>query len=424
MIEEDPDYKHWKESKVKWIPKLFNQIVLEPYSLNIIFGPRQVGKTILLKLIIKDLLDKNVNPRSIFYLNCNEFNDFQELDSAIDEYIKIKKVNNVNNAFIFLDEVTVPHQWYRAIRYRIDRGDFKNDVLILTQSISMYAKREVETFHGRRGKGKDYVMYPLSFSDFFEIAKKAQIARPIKNMKELFLNAKDMYSKLGELNELFKLYIKYGGFPMAAKLAILNEKMPHELISSYINYLKRDFVKLKIEESIVKDMLKAILERASSRISLKRIAKEFDISAHKLFFRYLAIFEDLLLLKQLYYIDPDTCYPNYLKQRKVYLMDPLLYAVFAEWCNAKRSSFDVIVESVIASHLSRIYKIIGYLENSRELDIVVKSNNELIGFIIDHEEKRLTYTPFVKIKEIITLSSEKFDLNDKIIPIPLFTVLI
>lgn len=65
-IEEDEDYRKWIGSEVRWVPEVIKKISLEPFSLNIIFGPRQVGKTTLLKLIVKKLLDEGKNPRSIF----------------------------------------------------------------------------------------------------------------------------------------------------------------------------------------------------------------------------------------------------------------------------------------------------------------------------------------------------------------------
>jgi len=42
-------------------------------------------------------------------------------------------------------------------------------VLVLTGSTSLFAKREVEMFPGRRGKGKNFLLLPLSFRDFLEV---------------------------------------------------------------------------------------------------------------------------------------------------------------------------------------------------------------------------------------------------------------
>jgi predicted AAA+ superfamily ATPase len=54
-IEEDEDFARWKASSIKWVPPLLNKIGLEPYALHFVTGPRQVGKTTLLKLLVKQL---------------------------------------------------------------------------------------------------------------------------------------------------------------------------------------------------------------------------------------------------------------------------------------------------------------------------------------------------------------------------------
>jgi predicted AAA+ superfamily ATPase len=43
-IEKDEDIRRWKEGRIKWIPHLIEEIGLKPFSLNFVFGPRQVGK--------------------------------------------------------------------------------------------------------------------------------------------------------------------------------------------------------------------------------------------------------------------------------------------------------------------------------------------------------------------------------------------
>jgi hypothetical protein len=48
------------------------------------------------------------------------------------------------------------------------RGDFRNDVLVVTSSLSMSAKREIKTSPGRRGGGKNLLMLPFPFSRYAE----------------------------------------------------------------------------------------------------------------------------------------------------------------------------------------------------------------------------------------------------------------
>jgi len=59
----------WIHQKIKWFPEWTNQISLKPFSLNFIIGPRQVGKTTGIKLLIKHILEKNTDPEKIIYID-------------------------------------------------------------------------------------------------------------------------------------------------------------------------------------------------------------------------------------------------------------------------------------------------------------------------------------------------------------------
>ncbi|MBU4493349.1 MAG: ATP-binding protein, partial [Nanoarchaeota archaeon] len=170
LIEQDYDIIRWKEKKYRWIPPIIERIKLEPFSLNIILGPRQVGKTTAIKLLIKNLL-REKNPLSIFYFNCEELSDYKELLDILETYIEFKKSSEIKNSYIFLDEITSPLKWYKAIKSKVDKGVFNEDVLVLTGSSSINIKRQTELFPGRRGKGLDYMILPLSFREFLKVTK-------------------------------------------------------------------------------------------------------------------------------------------------------------------------------------------------------------------------------------------------------------
>jgi predicted AAA+ superfamily ATPase len=52
----DRDLRKYNESRVKWRPSWIDKVSLEPSSMNIVMGPRQVGKTTGVKLLISELL--------------------------------------------------------------------------------------------------------------------------------------------------------------------------------------------------------------------------------------------------------------------------------------------------------------------------------------------------------------------------------
>jgi len=74
------------DKKHEWIPDFIGKIDLKRYSLNFILGPRQVGKTTSLKLLVKRLLDLGVDVERIFYFRCDKISDFKELDEIVSGY--------------------------------------------------------------------------------------------------------------------------------------------------------------------------------------------------------------------------------------------------------------------------------------------------------------------------------------------------
>ena len=77
-IQSDPKIRDVDSSKIKWIPRLKFALDMNKNLIYTLRGPRQVGKTTLLKIFIKELLDMGVNPKSIFYFTCDLINNGNE----------------------------------------------------------------------------------------------------------------------------------------------------------------------------------------------------------------------------------------------------------------------------------------------------------------------------------------------------------
>ncbi|MBS7645118.1 MAG: ATP-binding protein [Candidatus Bathyarchaeia archaeon] len=416
-IEEDEDYIRWKESKIRWDPPLLEKIELKPFSLSFLFGPRQIGKTTLVKLLIKKLLQE-ADPKSIFYYRCDKLTDFKELDEKIGEYLRIKKVEGIGASYIFLDEVTFPKEWFRAVKYRIDVGDLKRDALFLAGSLSMFAKGEVETFPGRRGFGGDFVLHPVSFREFIKISNPPLHEKLVKiqgfSPKEIRERCGKLLPWLPELNEALASYLSCGGFPLSIKSLLEKGKVSQEAKDSYLSAFLYDLMKLKRNEAIAKRVLKAIIEKAPSSISLNSVAKEFEIRSHKTVFYYLDLFEKLFIAKNVYFIEPNKNIEVFSKERKVHLTDPFLYHVFSDWCSTRIPEEPVIIESVVASHLARKLRI-GYWKNNFEIDIVLPE--KLVGFEVKWRRKAEPKMRRVgKYRDIIYLTREEF--NDDPVAVP------
>ena len=85
ILEEDEDYMKWKGKQIKWVPEILKEIELRPFSLNFIFGPKQVGKTTAIKLLIKKLLDEGKRLESIFFFRCDEIKDYNQKPRPLEQ---------------------------------------------------------------------------------------------------------------------------------------------------------------------------------------------------------------------------------------------------------------------------------------------------------------------------------------------------
>ena len=93
------------KNKYIYRPQLFKSTDLKKDAVYTIRGPMQVSKTTFIKLKIKDLLNKNTNPRNIFYYSMDLFKDEKEMfDIFVSWYQIFKKPSG--RKYIFFDEVT------------------------------------------------------------------------------------------------------------------------------------------------------------------------------------------------------------------------------------------------------------------------------------------------------------------------------
>lgn len=354
---------------VKWVPEEISRFSLDPFSMNFLSGPRQVGKTTLLKLLIKNLLVSK-DPKSIFYYSCDELSDYKELGEVLDSYISSRNSWRLKTSFFFLDEVTFVDEWWRAIKSRIDNGIFKNDVLTLTGSASLDLMRQREHFPGRRGQGKDIVMRPLSFRAYVRAQSKAEPheLHGIENASvvENIIASNKVYGET--LDSLFQSYLETGGFPLAIKEKAETGRVQEYSEKALLDGLRGDFLRVGRSEKSMKEVIGCILSAAGNPLSWLGIAKSTSsISSPNTARVYVDTLNDLLLTFELELLTPDRKVLHR-KNRKVLFTDPFIYNVLSRYTGVQTSQ-PTIVEGLVASQLSRKYETY-YWRNHTEVDVI------------------------------------------------------
>lgn len=304
----------------------------------------------------------------------------------------------------------------------MDMGDFSNDVLVLTGSLSMRAKGETEFFPGRRGGGRDYLLHPLCFRDFLTVADPQLAGRiePIASpsLPEVMEKCERASSWSDEISSLFEKYLECGGFPPAVRGMLSEGRVPEEVKDTFLSAFLSDLVRLGKSEALAKRVLTAVIEKLPSPFSLNSVAKEFEIRSHKTVFHYLDLLEKLFLLKNVYFIEPNKLLEVYRKERKVHLTDPFLYRIFSEWCFVEPPTQASLVESVVVSHLSRRFRV-GYWRDGAEIDAVLPD----LGFGIEVKwgrGKAEGRKGVGKIREILILTKEELSREVPCVPASLF----
>lgn len=350
--EEDYHLMKWKEMKIRWVPNWIKNIQLKPFSLNFIIGPRQIGKTTGLKLLVDNLL-KKVEVERIFYFNCDFSPDVYSLRKAIDSYLEFRESLGYSSSFIFLDEVTGVRGWWRVVKGYVDLGVFKDDVLTITGSSSLKLRGDVELFPGRRGMGREITVYPLSFREFLDVH-----GVKIKTSGDINKDAKKAAVYEEEIRRAFKAYLKKGGFPLP-----INEDPRGE--EDFIKALEGELLRLGRSVSLAREIFSSIFKKAPSPLGYTTISKDTSGYSYKTVAEYLEVLKNLLVLDLANYKDGKKILHR--KEKKVFFIDPFIARALSVW-SGQEFLESALYEWVVQSHLLRKFGEVSYYRNSYEID--------------------------------------------------------
>ncbi len=344
----------WRSMKYRWVPKWLEALSLDPFSLNFIIGPRQVGKTTGIHLLIEKLINGGIEPKSILYLDLDLIWDLNTFKRSLDDYLAMKRAEGYDKAFIILDEVTSLPQWWKLVKGYIDAGIFERDVLVLTGSSSLTLRGEAELFPGRTGKGKFVSALPLSFREFLDVMGiRVEITGDLDKDMARLLPMRE------EIRRLFDLYMKVGGFP----LSINSDPSAGEaLVKSLIG----EIIRLNRKPSLAMSVLSSLFRKAPSPLSYSSIGKDVGIS-YKTARDYLDVLDGLMILGQAPFMEGSQI--RWRKERKFFVRDPFLALAISRWTGVEPLP-GALYEWVVQEHLYRRFGRIGYWRDGYEIDVV------------------------------------------------------
>ncbi len=329
---------------------------LPPGSINIIRGPRQVGKTTELKLLVSDLVSMGVLPRNIAYYPCDDIIHFRELIDLIHLFSKTVEGQD-KVGYLLLDEITAVKDWHRAVKSAADSGILENICLLLTGSSAIDIKRGYERMPGRRGKGFDRAFLPLAFIDF---CKALGIECPNESLSHILAYESDFRHyemdvtmvKTAVVDALMK-YIRWGGFPLLVSDLVREGEATDDTLEVYRSVMFSEFEKQRRSVSLFMGLMRKLHDVLGSPVSFNSLTQDTGLRSNALVQDYLYILSCAFLgfIVPCLDISNRRQYPK--REKKVYSIDPILWEIVARGGFLESIPDAALAEHAVAVHLMR-----------------------------------------------------------------------
>jgi predicted AAA+ superfamily ATPase len=217
---------HWNSRKVEALEfkrdiyaKIWSDIDLRLMSL--LTGPRRVGKSIILKQLMNDLIvQKKVNPKQILFF---EFSPNDNAEMIFDVYNLYKKEfeNSKERTYLIFDEIQYIEGYESIIKNIYDNTDNTiNTKIVLTGSLSLsYKKRMQDSLAGRFF---NYKVSYLNFTEYLSLKNDSKQNEFIEAVNETDRLRKKYLLK--DLNTKFRNFLEFGRFPEIVNFDPINAR--------------------------------------------------------------------------------------------------------------------------------------------------------------------------------------------------------
>ncbi|MBU4347810.1 ATP-binding protein [Candidatus Parcubacteria bacterium] len=447
-IDQDLKITQFQQSVVKYYHPLLDKFATDKDAVYTLRGPRQTGKSTILKLLIKRLLEEKKNPRGIFFFPGDYIKDYKELYEIL--LVFLNSVSKRDRKYVFIDEISFIKEWTRAIKLLADEGKLKNCFVLLTGSLSIFVKGESEFMPGRRGKVKylDKILFPLSFGEYIKLIDKnlfdkikteGDITDKLNNQPDINKNAALKYSQHNNiLNKHWLDYILTGGYFLNINSYLSDGRLPASNYNLYLESFRGDWLKLGREEFLLKETIMGIIKQLGSSTSWLNLAKQSSAQSHLTMAGSVEILEKLFIVKVLHNLDIDKKLPNLRKEKKIFFIDPFVFTLLSGYVQSKEEYLTIykdliknympnIVENAVASHLSRFYKsCFFYRTKAGEIDFVGQIGGDFVGYEVKYQNliSKEDFKFKDKFKNIFLVSKNKFDIQKNHLAFPFLWLLV
>ena len=337
--------------------------------IKVFTGIRRAGKSVMLELVKNELKESGIGEENFLCINFEQFSNSQFLDvESLYKKITDFQKNTKGKIYLFFDEIQEVDGWEKCINSC--RIDFDCDIYI-TGSNAKLLSGELATYLA--GRYVEFVIYPFSFAEFFEM-------NLIKNPNV-------------DKTTCFMQFLKTGGMPFLSNFPNDDSAKSQYLIDIYNSVVLKDVVKRNNIRDV--DTLERIVAYAFSNIghifSATSLSKYFKSEnrkiSHDTILNYLKFCSDAFLFYKINRYD--------LEGKKIVTVNEKYYCAdhgLREALFGKNiQNIDQVLENIVCLELlRRNYKVYVGKKGDLEIDFIAEKQGKKIyvqvAYLLANEE--------------------------------------
>lgn len=337
--------------------------------IKVFTGIRRAGKSVMLELVKNELKESGIGEENFLCINFEQFSNSQFLDvESLYKKITDFQKNTKGKIYLFFDEIQEVDGWEKCINSC--RIDFDCDIYI-TGSNAKLLSGELATYLA--GRYVEFVIYPFSFAEFFEM-------NLIKNPNV-------------DKATCFMQFLKTGGMPFLSNFPDDDSAKSQYLIDIYNSVVLKDVVKRNNIRDV--DTLERIVAYAFSNIghifSATSLSKYFKSEnrkiSHDTILNYLKFCSDAFLFYKINRYD--------LEGKKIVTVNEKYYCAdhgLREALLGKNiQNIDQVLENIVCLELlRRNYKVYVGKKGDLEIDFIAEKQGKKIyiqvAYLLANEE--------------------------------------
>jgi predicted AAA+ superfamily ATPase len=372
---DDPHLRRFETSALRLATPEVDDLDLQAAAIHVLRGPRQVGKSTDLKLLVRRALGEDFAPRHVVYLALDLL-EGQPPSALVDTVVRAVELAgpSTHRRLILLDEVTAAERWQTAVKALWDEGRIDRDVVVCTgSSAADLAAGSAERLPGRRGAGRDLLVLPQDFAAFANAIDGTIPPGPSLTVadvvtaegQELMRSAR---IHLPALQRSLERYLTFGGLPAAVVEAAAGAVEPSEETQRILwDSLVKEAQRRGASVPAVQALLERVMRSLGSKLSWSKLARELAVPLGRPRRRagshndprtvqgYVELLAVNYFALVLYFWKQDSGTGDLAKDKKVYFGDPLLQTIVAERVGLPRDRHAEI-ENAVALALYRRYE--------------------------------------------------------------------